>query len=56
MLVAVNMYSLHIVHKVPYISNKVKNNNSKNSKKLSTKTILRCTPCIAGTQRDYGII
>ena len=38
-------YSLHIVHLVKYINTKSKKVNFKNMKKLTTKTIICCTPC-----------
>ena len=39
------MCSLHSVHSVTNSNNKAKNNNLKNTKKLYTEIILRCTPC-----------
>ena len=33
------------MHKVTHSNIKAKNNNLKNTKKLSTEIILRCTPC-----------
>ena len=38
-------YSHQIVHQVTYSNNKAKQNDLKNSKNLTTTTILRCTPC-----------
>ena len=35
------------MHLVTHSNNKAKNNNLKNTKKLSNKIILRCTPCLA---------
>ena len=38
-------YSLQIMFQVTHSNNKAKIINLKKSKKLTTKTILRCTPC-----------
>ena len=42
--------SLHSVLLVTYSNNKAKNNNLKNTKKMSTEIILRCTQCCLSLQ------
>ena len=37
--------SVNVVHKVTYSNDKAKTITFKNAKKLTTKTILHCTPC-----------